>query len=117
MMGLLSLNAPSTLSLPTTPPPLSQPPSSLLKGQMSSMEICKSVEVYSVTRLYPLHLLLHPTIILLLSIAAKKEAKKKGEKKGVLSLLFFRAHFKICFFFLSVSFLPPKLSFWWKITP
>lgn len=81
------------------------------------MEICKSVEVYSVTRLYPLHLQLHPTIILLLSIAAKKEAKKKGEKKEALSLLFFRAHFKICFFFLSISFLPLKLSFCFRIAP
>lgn len=80
-------------------------------------EICKRVEVYSVT---PVSLQSQPTIILFLSIAAKKAARKEGREERSLEsagLLFFRAHFKICFFFLPFSFLSSKLSFVWKIAP
>lgn len=93
------------------------PPSSLLKGQMSSMEICKSVEVYSATRLDPLPLQLHPTIILFLSIAAKKGAKQEGERTGASSSPFFGAHFKICCFFSVHPFSSPKAFFFVENSP
>lgn len=49
-------------------------------------EICKSVEVYSVTPVLPLRL--HPTIILFLSIAAKKGARKEGREERSLESAF-----------------------------
>lgn len=111
----LPLSLTPSLSPSQHPSSFISAPSSLLKGQMSSMEICKSVEVYSVTRLYPPSLATAPHNHSVPFYSCRRKKPKRREKRREPWVCFSLEHILKSVSFFRPSLFFPKAFFLWKI--